>query len=67
MVMKMELMSFNCQGFEKMISGVYLGEIARLVFHKMAQVSDVFGTAVDGLAIPFTLRYLHTWNSFPLN
>jgi hypothetical protein len=43
-----------------MISGVYLGEIARLVFHKIAQESDVFGTAVDGLAIPFILRYLHT-------
>jgi hexokinase len=43
-----------------MISGVYLGEIARLVFHKMAQESDVFGTAIDGLATPFILRYLHT-------
>lgn len=50
-----------------MISGVYLGEIARLVFHKMAQESDVFGTDVDGLAIPFILRYLHSRNSFLLN
>lgn len=39
-----------------MISGVYLGEIARLVFQKMAEESDIFGTAVDGLSTPFVLR-----------
>ncbi|XP_020151586.1 hexokinase-10-like [Aegilops tauschii subsp. strangulata] len=50
-----ETTNYYDQGFEKMISGVYLGEIARLVFHKMAQESDVFGTDVDGLAIPFIL------------
>ncbi|KAM0898898.1 hypothetical protein ACQ4PT_021651 [Festuca glaucescens] len=50
-----ETQNYYDQGFEKMISGVYLGEIARLVFHKMAQESDVFGTAVDGLATPFIL------------
>ncbi|KAG8085343.1 hypothetical protein GUJ93_ZPchr0010g8763 [Zizania palustris] len=52
-----ETRSYYDQGFEKMISGVYLGEIARLVFQKMAQVSDVFGAgAVDGLSTPFILR-----------
>ncbi|CAM0955796.1 unnamed protein product [Alopecurus aequalis] len=50
-----ETQNYYDQGFEKMISGVYLGEIARLVFHKMARESDVFGTAVDGLATPFIL------------
>ncbi|VAH06809.1 unnamed protein product [Triticum turgidum subsp. durum] len=50
-----ETPNYYDQGFEKMISGMYLGEIARLVFHKMAQESDVFGTDVDGLAIPFIL------------
>ncbi|KAK1697066.1 hypothetical protein QYE76_013763 [Lolium multiflorum] len=50
-----ETQNYYDQGFEKMISGVYLGEIARLVFHKMAQESDVFGTAIDGLATPFIL------------
>lgn len=44
------------QGFEKMISGIYLGEIARLVLHRMALESDVFGDAADNLATPFTLR-----------
>lgn len=46
------------QGFEKMISGIYLGEIARLVLHRMALESDVFGDAADNLSTPFTLRYL---------
>jgi hexokinase len=39
-----------------MISGIYLGEIARLVLHRMALESDVFGDAADNLSIPFTLR-----------
>ncbi|KAG8079043.1 hypothetical protein GUJ93_ZPchr0007g6052 [Zizania palustris] len=43
------------QGFEKMISGMYLGEIARLVLHRMAQESDVFGDAADSLSNPFIL------------
>ena len=47
------------QGFEKMISGMYLGEIARLVLHRMAQESDVFGDATDSLSTPFILRYCH--------
>ncbi|RLN21929.1 hexokinase-3 [Panicum miliaceum] len=42
-------------GFEKMISGIYLGEIARLVLHRMALESDVFGDAADNLSTPFTL------------
>jgi len=46
------------QGFEKMISGIYLGEIARLVLHRMALESDVFGDAAYNLSTPFTLRYL---------
>ncbi|KAG8053977.1 hypothetical protein GUJ93_ZPchr0001g31016 [Zizania palustris] len=40
-----ETQNRNDQGFEKMISGMYLGEIARLVLHRMAQESDVFGDA----------------------
>lgn len=51
------------QGFEKMISGMYLGEIARLVFHRMAQESDVFGDAADSLSNPFILRYVRMSNS----
>jgi hypothetical protein len=46
------------QGFEKMISGIYLGEIARLVLHRMSLESDVFGDAADSLSTPFMLRYL---------
>ncbi|XP_066364147.1 hexokinase-10-like isoform X2 [Miscanthus floridulus] len=41
------------QAFEKMISGVYLGEIARLVFQRMAQESDLFGSSVNCLSTPF--------------
>ncbi|XP_062231257.1 hexokinase-10-like isoform X1 [Phragmites australis] len=43
------------QAFEKMISGVYLGEITRLVLQRMAQESDVFGSAVNCLSTPFIL------------
>jgi hexokinase len=42
-----------------MISGMYLGEIARLVLHRMAQESDVFGDDADSLSTPFILRYCH--------
>ncbi|OEL19024.1 Hexokinase-10 [Dichanthelium oligosanthes] len=41
------------QAFEKLISGVYLGEIARLVLQGMAQESDVFGSSVNFLSTPF--------------
>ncbi|CAD6333975.1 unnamed protein product [Miscanthus lutarioriparius] len=41
------------QAFEKVISGVYLGEIARLVFQRMAQESDLFGSSVNCLSTPF--------------
>ncbi|GJN14209.1 hypothetical protein PR202_gb01002 [Eleusine coracana subsp. coracana] len=43
------------QAFEKMISGVYLGEIARLVLQRMAQESDVFGSSMNCLSTPFIL------------
>ncbi|TVU19142.1 hypothetical protein EJB05_35279, partial [Eragrostis curvula] len=43
------------QAFEKMISGVYLGEIARLVLQRMDQESDVFGSAMNCLSTPFIL------------
>ncbi|XP_072982317.1 hexokinase-3-like isoform X1 [Typha latifolia] len=44
------------QGFEKMISGRYLGEIARRVLHRMAEESDIFGDASQNLSEPFSLR-----------
>ncbi|KAH0465137.1 hypothetical protein IEQ34_005240 [Dendrobium chrysotoxum] len=43
-------------GFEKMISGMYLGDIVRRVLHRIAQVSDIFGDAARCLAVPFMLR-----------
>ncbi|XP_068662288.1 hexokinase-3-like isoform X2 [Aristolochia californica] len=48
----------NDQGFEKMISGMYLGDIVRRVILRMAQESDIFGGAnvVSNLSIPFILR-----------
>ncbi|MQM00700.1 hypothetical protein Taro_033442 [Colocasia esculenta] len=45
----------NEQGFEKLISGMYLGDVARRVLYKMALESDVFGDAIGGLSTPFAL------------
>ncbi|OAY68609.1 Hexokinase-3 [Ananas comosus] len=42
-------------GFEKMISGMYLGEVVRRVLQKMAQESDLFGDATQNLSVPFSL------------
>uniref|UniRef100_J3MJ93 Phosphotransferase n=2 Tax=Oryza brachyantha TaxID=4533 RepID=J3MJ93_ORYBR len=48
------------QIFEKMISGMYLGEIVRRVLVKMAEVSDLFGHSFPKkLAEPFVLRTPH--------
>ncbi|KAF7025971.1 hypothetical protein CFC21_038114 [Triticum aestivum] len=50
-----ETQNRNDQGFEKMISGIYLGEIARLVLQRMAQESDIFGDGAESLSTPFIL------------
>ncbi|KAJ8750730.1 hypothetical protein K2173_015911 [Erythroxylum novogranatense] len=45
------------QIFEKMISGMYLGEIVRRVLLRMAEEADLFGDTVPPkLKIPFILR-----------
>lgn len=46
----------NEQGFEKMISGMYLGDIARRVLYRIAQESDILGDAADHLSEPFSFR-----------
>lgn len=46
----------NDQGFEKMISGMYLGDIVRRVLLRMSKQSDDFGPSSSKLAIPFVLR-----------
>ncbi|PHU03116.1 Hexokinase-3 [Capsicum chinense] len=47
----------NDQGFEKMISGMYLGDIVRRVLLRMSEEeSDDFGPSSSKLAIPFVLR-----------
>ncbi|KAK9154761.1 hypothetical protein Sjap_002241 [Stephania japonica] len=43
-------------GFEKMISGMYLGDIVRRVLLRMALESDIFGVATSKLSVPFALR-----------
>ncbi|KAK7258118.1 hypothetical protein RIF29_32572 [Crotalaria pallida] len=43
------------QGFEKMISGMYLGDIARRIIVKMSLVSDIFGPISFKLSMPFIL------------
>ncbi|XP_050214219.1 hexokinase-2, chloroplastic [Mercurialis annua] len=45
------------QIFEKTISGMYLGEIARRAILKMAEEGDLFGKSLpEKLSIPFALR-----------
>ncbi|RAL43118.1 unnamed protein product [Cuscuta campestris] len=44
------------QGFEKMISGMYLGDIVRRVFLRMSRESDVFGPISSKLETPFVLE-----------
>ncbi|XP_073114003.1 hexokinase-3 isoform X2 [Elaeis guineensis] len=46
----------NDQGFEKMISGMYLGDIARRVLYRMAQEADIFGDDAYNLSIQFIFR-----------
>ncbi|XVF12100.1 hypothetical protein REPUB_Repub08aG0085200 [Reevesia pubescens] len=43
----------NDQGFEKMISGMYLGDIVRRVILRMSQESDIFGPVSSSLSVPF--------------
>lgn len=54
--------SFLCaslvQGFEKMISGMYLGDIVRRVILRMSQESDIFGLGSSRLSMPFVLTYV---------
>ncbi|XP_039028621.1 hexokinase-3-like isoform X1 [Hibiscus syriacus] len=46
----------NDQGFEKMISGMYLGDIVRRVILRMSEQSDIFGPVSSSLYLPFALR-----------
>ncbi|XP_057500171.1 hexokinase-3-like [Actinidia eriantha] len=46
----------NDQGFEKMISGMYLGDIVRRVILRMSQEADIFGPVSPKLSEPFILR-----------
>ncbi|KAE9606526.1 hypothetical protein Lal_00014046 [Lupinus albus] len=46
----------NDQGFEKMISGMYLGDIVRRVILRMSLESDLFGPISPNLLVPFILR-----------
>ncbi|KAG6629880.1 hypothetical protein CIPAW_14G116000 [Carya illinoinensis] len=46
----------NDQGFEKMISGMYLGEAVRRVLLRMSRESDIFGTVPSRLSVPFIFR-----------
>jgi hexokinase len=46
----------NDQGFEKMISGMYLGDIVRRVILRMSLESEMFGPISSKLSTPFVLR-----------
>lgn len=57
----MSIILFHCylQIFEKIISGMYLGDIVRRVLLKMAEEAEIFGDTVPPkLRIPFILRYV---------
>lgn len=58
--------SNHTQIFEKIISGMYLGEIVRRVLCKMAEEAFFFGETVpQKLKVPFILRYkLILFNSY---
>ncbi|EOA30392.1 hypothetical protein CARUB_v10013513mg [Capsella rubella] len=51
-----ESMNSNDMGFEKMIGGMYLGDIVRRVILRMSQESDIFGPISSILSTPFVLR-----------
>lgn len=46
----------NDMGFEKMVSGMYLGELVRRVILRMAEESEIFGPVSSKLLMPFVLR-----------
>ncbi|XP_022756214.1 hexokinase-3-like [Durio zibethinus] len=46
----------NDQGFEKMISGMYLGDIVRRVILRMWEESDIFVSVSSKSSMPFALR-----------
>ncbi|KAK9273444.1 hypothetical protein L1049_018254 [Liquidambar formosana] len=46
----------NDQGFEKMISGMYLGDIVRRVILRMSQESDIFGPVSSNLSTRFIFK-----------
>ncbi|CDY37134.1 BnaC06g03650D [Brassica napus] len=46
----------NDMGFEKMIAGMYLGDIVRRVILRMSQESDIFGPSSSLLSEPYVLR-----------
>lgn len=51
------------QGFEKMISGMYLGDIVRRVILRMSLESDMFGPISSKLSTPFVLRCVPILNN----
>lgn len=56
-----DIQSFNwrSQIFEKIISGMYLGEIVRRVLCRLAEEAFLFGDSVPpNLKVPFVLRFL---------
>ncbi|KAL9687070.1 hypothetical protein QQ045_031466 [Rhodiola kirilowii] len=46
------------QGFEKMISGMYLGDIVRRVVIKMLEEAELLGPDSTKLSMPFILRFV---------
>lgn len=54
----------DLQGFEKLISGLYLGDIVRRVMLKMAKETGLFGDPIPPrLFEGFSLRYSRVFSS----
>ncbi|KAE8658206.1 Hexokinase-2 [Hibiscus syriacus] len=52
------------QIFEKLLSGMYLGEIVRRALFKMAEEGEIFGDTIPPkLKIPFILRYVSDYGT----
>lgn len=58
----------SSQIFEKMTSGMYLGEILRRVLLRVAEEAGIFGDEVPPkLKNPFVLRYFFLTSELPMN
>ena len=59
-------LEISVQGFEKMISGMYLGDIVRRVILRILLETNMFGPVSYKLSMSFILRFVLYINDTPL-